>query len=73
LLPFLKTGVLFALTQSKRRTPSDNDLLIRAARDLASSAAPSFKRGGQIPSGPHALLILRADSSKNISDGYTEK
>jgi len=58
---------MFALTQSRERTPSDNDLLNRAASDLTSSTAPSFKRQEQIPSGSHVLLILRTDSSENTS------
>ena len=41
---FLNTGVIFALTQSRGRIPSDNDLLYRVARGLASLVAPSFRR-----------------------------
>ena len=64
---------MFALTQSRVKTPSDNDLLKISSSDLASSAAPSLMRRGQIPSGPHALLVSRADRSENTSEGVIDK
>ena len=56
---------MFALTQSRGKAPSGNDLLKISASDLVSSAAPSLRKRGQIPSGSHALLVSRADNSEN--------
>ena len=44
-----------------------------SARGLASSAASSLMRWGQIPSGPYAMLESRADNSENTSEGVTDK
>ena len=64
---------MFARTQSRGRTPSANDLLNKAARGIASSAAPSFSRREQMPSGPQALLVSNADNSAHISEGDKDK
>ena len=64
---------MFALTQSTGSTPSANDLLKMAARGAASSAAPSFRRRGQMPSGPQALVVSNTDNSARTSEGDTIK
>ena len=73
LLPYLNASMMFALTQFRGKTLSDNDLSKISVCGLASSAAPSLSKQGQIPSGPHVLLVSKTDSSENTSEAVTGK